>query len=470
MGQTAPKPAAILTAVLFALSVFGFTLFVWKSFGGSVPLESQGYRFQVLFGADASNLTTGSEARISGVEVGRVAKVERRFDRTEAEIQLKREFAPISTRSRAIIRSKTLLGETFIELTPGTKADPKLPDGGTLPQRQVARAQGLDEVLGTFDAPTRASLKLFLNDLSASLKDRGPDLNAALGNAGPTLEDLERLVVILDNQRPALQQLIAKGGDALQGIGDREAAVQSLVTSGDAVLEATARRDTDLTQTIQAMPGFLGQLRATLDEAEAAADDAAPTLKELRPVAPLVRPALDELGGLVRNVVPLGREIGPVIDNGKRGLPALTRILRTAKPLLDQLNPAGGELVPTLRIINDYRFDIVSSLATVAAATQGSTTRADGTRQHYLRVLPPVLSEALLGYAQRLPTNRANPYREPNGMGDLKSGQTMRAFSCQNVNNPQTTPPLGPAPPCIMQAPWNFNGTSRSFPHNERLP
>lgn len=469
MGQTAPKPAAIAVALLFALSVFGFTLFVWKSFGGPVPLEPKGYRFHVLFGADASNLVAGAEARISGVEVGRVAKVERRFDRTEAEIEVESKFAPISTDTRAIARSKTLLGETFIELSPGSASDRRLPDGGTLPRGQVGQAQGLDEVLGAFDEPTRDALKAFLRDLSASLKGRGEDFNAGLGNLAPTLDDLQRLVIILDNQRPAVQRLIADGGDALNAVGRREAAVQSLVTAGDDVLSATASRDRDLTATIEAMPAFLSRLRSSLTEAEAAAADAAPTLSALRPVAPLVRPALDELSGLVRNVVPLSREIGPVIDNAKRGLPSATRVVEAAGPLLDQLNPAGRELVPSLRYIGAFRKDMVASLANVAAASQATTTQPGGKRQHYLRILPPFLSDVVLGYDQRLASNRANPYREPGGPGELATGG-LSSFSCANTANPQITPALGGTPRCVQAKPWSFGGISRQFPHVERDP
>ena len=44
MGLKAPKLSLILIACVFALSCFGFTLFVWKTFGGPTPLEAHGYR------------------------------------------------------------------------------------------------------------------------------------------------------------------------------------------------------------------------------------------------------------------------------------------------------------------------------------------------------------------------------------------------------------------------------------------
>ena len=49
MQKQTPTFGKILVMVLFALSCFGLLLFLWLSFGGSVPLKPKGYRFQVAF-------------------------------------------------------------------------------------------------------------------------------------------------------------------------------------------------------------------------------------------------------------------------------------------------------------------------------------------------------------------------------------------------------------------------------------
>src|SRR4051794_37792531 len=161
MGLKAPKLSLILTAAVFALSCFGFTLFVWKSFGGPTPLEAHGYRFHVLFGSEASQLTSNADVRISGVNVGKVVAVKRRGLGADATLEMESPFAPVPKDTRAIIRFKTLLGETFVEMSQGSKDGPKLPENGTLPRDQVAPVQQVDRVLGSFDAPTRAAFKRF---------------------------------------------------------------------------------------------------------------------------------------------------------------------------------------------------------------------------------------------------------------------------------------------------------------------
>src|SRR5438067_10215685 len=125
MTTQAPRPAAVVVAILFALSCFLLTVFVWLQLGGPIPLKPQGYRFHAPF-AQGSQLTPNADVRISGVNVGKVVIIRPRGGRTDAVIEVKREFAPIPSDARAILRSKTLLGETFVEITPGSPNAPKL--------------------------------------------------------------------------------------------------------------------------------------------------------------------------------------------------------------------------------------------------------------------------------------------------------------------------------------------------------
>src|ERR671918_2138293 len=128
MQKQAPSIGRILVAVGFTLSCFGLILFLWIAFGGPIPLSPESYRVTAYF-PEATTLAKESDVRIGGVSVGRVKEVgladpEFRVngkDTTAAVIEVEPEFAPISEDARAILRSKTLLGETYIELTSGTE-------------------------------------------------------------------------------------------------------------------------------------------------------------------------------------------------------------------------------------------------------------------------------------------------------------------------------------------------------------
>src|SRR5215218_6164139 len=167
--------------VVFALSCFGLLLFLWLAFGGPIPFQPKGYQFRINF-PEATQLANEADVRISGVPVGKVKKVEPKSGTSQATIQLDPKFAPIPKDSKAILRQKTLLGETYVELTPGDKSSGTIPDEGRIPRMNVAPTVELDEIFRSFDAKTRTAFQRWMIEQGRAFKDHGRDLNDALGN------------------------------------------------------------------------------------------------------------------------------------------------------------------------------------------------------------------------------------------------------------------------------------------------
>src|SRR5438034_8941137 len=124
MQKSTPSLAQLLTMVVFALSCFGLLLFLWLSFGGPIPLKPKGYQVEVAF-PEATTLATEADVRIAGVSVGKVRnlQIDKGHNRTLATLELDSAFAPLHQDAKAILRQKTLLGETYVELTPGRGAN-----------------------------------------------------------------------------------------------------------------------------------------------------------------------------------------------------------------------------------------------------------------------------------------------------------------------------------------------------------
>ena len=100
MQKQAPTLGRILVMAIFTLSCFGLLLFLWSAFGGPVPLKPHGYRFNASF-AEATQLAQEADVRISGVNVGKVKKIDLGDDgRTNATIELDDKYAPIPKDSR----------------------------------------------------------------------------------------------------------------------------------------------------------------------------------------------------------------------------------------------------------------------------------------------------------------------------------------------------------------------------------
>src|SRR3954453_23334996 len=158
MQKTRPTTARLAVMALFALSCFGLLLFLWKSFGRPVPLSARQYTLSADF-REATQLADTADVRISGVRVGRVKKTEPVGRRTHVTMLIEPRYAPLPRNTRAILRQKTLLGETYVELTPGERASGPLPDGAELPTKQVQSTVEIDEVTRQLDAPTRRDLQ-----------------------------------------------------------------------------------------------------------------------------------------------------------------------------------------------------------------------------------------------------------------------------------------------------------------------
>src|SRR5438067_8027279 len=108
MQKQAPTPGRLFVMVAFALSCFALLLFLWLAFGGSIPFEPRGWRFEAQF-SEATQLAKQADVRISGVPVGNVTDIQLAKDgRSTVTMQLKRQYAPIPRDARAILRQKTL--------------------------------------------------------------------------------------------------------------------------------------------------------------------------------------------------------------------------------------------------------------------------------------------------------------------------------------------------------------------------
>src|ERR1700758_5150364 len=118
MVTQAPARSRIVVALVFTLSCVGLIIFVWTQFGGTIPFAPQGYRFRALFD-ETGLLVSGADVRISGVDVGKVVNVQAQGIKSVVTVDMDQQYAPIPADTQAILRTKTLLGEAYVELSTG---------------------------------------------------------------------------------------------------------------------------------------------------------------------------------------------------------------------------------------------------------------------------------------------------------------------------------------------------------------
>src|SRR6185503_6299324 len=343
MQKQAPSVGRVMVMAGFALSCFGLILFLWLAFGGPIPLQPKGYRFVVSF-KEAGQLAQEADVRISGVSVGKVKTIDPdpQTGLSDATIEIDERYAPVPSDTRAMLRQKTLLGETYVELTPGSASAPKLPEGGALPEGQVAPTVELDEIFRAFDAPTRDAFRSWMDQLAVASQGRGADVNAALGELAPFAVDTNTLLRILNAQQPTVRRLVADTGTVFDALSERDDQLRRLIENSNRVFATTAARNRELADTFRVLPTFERESTLTVNRLAAFARTANPLVTQLRPAARQLSPTLEETAALAPDLKALFENLDPLIDASERGLPALTRFN-------DELHPLLGETDEPLR-------------------------------------------------------------------------------------------------------------------------
>jgi virulence factor Mce-like protein len=439
MQKQAPTIGRLLVMVGFALSCFGLLLFLWLAFGGPIPLKPKGYQVELSFG-EATQLAVEADVRISGVPVGKVKTVEpnQETGRSIATVQIEERFAPLSRDTKAILRQKTLLGETYVELTPGNpRRAGTLPEGGRLPPAQVSDTVELDEIFRAFDLNTRRAFQTWMYEQSRALDGRARDISDILGNLEPFAADANEILTVLNSQEGAVQQVVRNTGQVFDAISERRGQLQGLITNSNAVFTTTAQRDQELRDLFTVFPTFNREARTTVDRLTRFARDTDPLVRQLRPAAREFSPTFRDLEQLAPDLRALFRDLDPLITASEEGLPALRRFLLDLRPALGEFDPALKQLNPILNYLSSNRDEVRAFFSNPPAATQATTP--DGV--HYLRTLNPMNPENVAVYPRRLGSNRTNPYMKPSGYLNLGRGGLLsyETRHCRN-GNPITQP------------------------------
>ena len=504
MQKSAPSVGRILIAGGFTLSCFGLLLFLWVAFGGPVPLASKSYRF-TTYVPEATTLAVESDVRIGGVSVGKVKALEAApidkqvngLDTTEVEIEIAPEFAPISSDSKAILRAKTLLGETYVELTPGTNtgedgevvtsdrggavslgaaannsdaeassAEP-LPEGGTLGLAQVEEQTQIDEIFNALDDETRTAFQRWQQNAAVAIRGRSLDLSDALGNFGPFLTDASEVLALLRRQRTQLQGLVRDTGTVFDALSERDGQLATAITGSNETFDALAQEEAALRDLFQVAPTFENEATLTFNRLDEFQRNTRPLIQDLLPVANDISPTLRSVRRLSPNLRSLFLDLDALTRASRRGFPALASTLEGLGPVLEDLDPFLAQLEPVVSWLSFYRTSVTDFLQGPAVGISGTLAPRAGqpSAQHALRQLGYITQETLAVYPNRLPENRGNGYIFPFDKL-VKKGEAAREgifpnFDCDNTGggvrrfNDGGDPEVGVNfAPCILSDPF----------------
>jgi len=299
-----------------------------------------------------ANMARHDPVRIGGRRVGQIVSVAAHRGVAEVGIEIDDTVWPLPSGTVALPRARSALGQSYLELRPGTGAG-AMPEGGSIGAAPDAEPVGLDQVLSTFEPKVRAQTQALLGQLATGVAARGPELAHTLAVAPGALEDVGAVAGATNRRDQPLERLV--GG------------AHVAATAAAPVADAFARGLRPEAATLATVPAQAGATRRALALAPTAL---AHVTSDLEPVDRI----LAELTGLARDSRPLLkaapdslRKTAALLPVGGRGLasldPALRELSSAIPPTMTLLATFSPVATPAIQTLNGGR-DTVRDLGT----------------------------------------------------------------------------------------------------------
>ena len=346
---------------------------LWVNFGGSMPGVTGGYSVTASLG-DTQNLVYDSEVRIAGVPVGKIRGLDRNAEAVDVKMELRGDAAPLHEGAKVVLRAKTLIEETYIEVTDGT--GPAIADGGRLPGTAEQLSVKFDDLLDTLPLETREQLAAMVKKLGVATDGEAEHLADTLAALGRLGRDGHDALDVLAAQSENLSGLVREGTRLLAVLDEGEGQIARMATAAERLTRATASRDDKLAETVRLLPGLLDRVNAASPPVRQLAGALTPLAEPLSRAAPDLEAALGELPGATAAL----RGLLPELDRNLDRLPAtLTRtpaFAADASALIPVLRVGLGDVNPMLAYLAPYAKDIAAFAANGAQVVQASGLNA----------------------------------------------------------------------------------------------
>lgn len=280
---------------------------------------------------NAQGIYPGSDVLIAGVEAGSVQSVTLGSGGLAViTAQIDPAYAPIHTDATASIRPKSLLGEMYVGIDPGS-GGPTLPSGGSLPHLQVNRSTDLQQVINTFNRPTREKLQTVIDELGGGLDGEGANASTAIGNGNKDLSDLAGIAQTLAQRDQDLQLVIQDLNSVLSELAqsDRRQELGALIQNTQQLLANLDRQQRQIqaaiTSTNAALAGLAGGLTGTEPSLAGVASELPGTAEKGNLVIGNLATDSNELLPNLPSVIQ-GIQYGPVVFGGRDASGYATRI------------------------------------------------------------------------------------------------------------------------------------------------
>lgn len=393
IGARSGFPLRVLALSVFVAAAALIFLYLFSIAGG----VSVGDRLRLTAVVPtAVQLSPNADVTRAGVRMGRVEKISGRGATAVLLLALDPD-QPVYRNARVQVRAKTLVGENYVELDPGSPSQPRLEDGAELRLARARPTTQLDDVLAEMSPARQRRVGRIFRGLGPGLAD-SEDVGAALTGLADLMEGGKALSAPLAAERQTLRVLVRDLGVTFRALGERGAAIRLLVRAGRTTAEAIAREDRAVRAALRELAPTLRQTQRTTGRLAAVGTRAVPVMDDLTASLERLEPLMRELPGAVQPTLGALRELEGSAAPARRLLTALRRVSGPGAAAVGPLDDVARELRPALSYLARYNADIGAFFGGLGQAA----TSSDATSS--LARVQPVLSPAalpLLGEADR---------------------------------------------------------------------
>ena len=346
---------------------------LWVNFGGAMPGVTGGYSVIASL-ADTQNLVYDSEVRMAGVPVGKIRGLERTPGSVDVKMELRGDAVPLHEGAKVVLRAKTLIEETYLEVTDGTGA--AIPDGGRLPASAEQLSVKFDDLLDTLPLETRQQLAGLVRELGVATDGEAEHLADTLAALGRLGRDGHDALDVLASQSDNLSALVREGTRLLAVLDEGEGQIARMAIAAERLTRATASRDAKLAETMRLLPGLLDRVTAASPPLRQLAGALTPLADPLSRAAPDLAAALAELPGATAELRGLLPEIDRTLDRLPATLTRTPAAAADASALIPVLRVGLADVNPMLAYLTPYATDIAAFFANAAQVMTASGLNA----------------------------------------------------------------------------------------------
>jgi phospholipid/cholesterol/gamma-HCH transport system substrate-binding protein len=471
LGRGSTVRFAIVFLLIIVIGVyFGFTK--------HIPFK-HGFRLKAQFNT-AVNIHSKSPVRIAGVDVGKVASIQREGHTGLVTMEIESKGLPIHTDATVKIRPRIFLeGNWFVELKPGSPSAPVYHSGGTIPITQTANPVQLDQVLDALNSDTRQNLQDFLigygngltrkatpaEDAQQEPEVRGLNgaqaLNLSYHRGAASLRGGSVINQALTGTDPHdLSKLVAGLGKVTAALNVHEQQLGELISNFNTFFHALAAQSVPLRITVAELPSSLRNIDAGLAALERAgpptrtfAHDIIPGVKLTPSTVTAALPYIDQLEASLQPT-----ELGGVAKGLAAAAPALAKLQGEQIPFYQQTE-----------LFNKCLTNVIIPSGNTKLQDGSSTSGVEDYKEFwYALVGLSGIGQTFDGngtFAKFVVGNSGQTLRSAKAgiVGTRLSGKKLLARSPLSPLGtrpayPAEEPPYQPKVPCYKQALPNFNG------------